>query len=292
MEQTWNKIIFTFQDGSVLTVGHMLSALLFLLVGLLLSSWISKGVGRFIIRDRMGPDSAAVVKKLVFIILVVAVVLSTLSLLNVPITQFTFLSGAVAVGLGFGAQNLINNYISGWILMSERPVRIGDFIEIDDSRGTVERIGNRSTQIRRVDGVHIMVPNSLLMERTLVNWTLVDRDIRTSVRVGVAYGSDVRLVQRLISETVIEHPDILNTPAPVIEFFDFGDNALIFDALFWCNMTAGERELRLIRSDVRYRLEELFRQHDITIAFPQRDLHIKSWPAAPPVAPADGESSS
>ena len=210
--------------------------------------------------------------------LMTATVLATLSMLNVPVSQFTFLSGAIAIGVGFGAQNLINNFISGWILMSERPVRIGDFIEIDGSRGIVERIGNRSTQIRRVDGVHIMVPNSLLMERTLINWTLIDMNIRTSVKVGVAYGSEVRKVQELLGQSITEHEDILKAPAPVIEFADFGDNALIFEAFFWCALKNGERELRLIRSDLRYRIEELFRQHDITIAFPQRDLHIKSLP--------------
>jgi small-conductance mechanosensitive channel len=273
LNKLWNQALLTFQDGSVLTVGLLVTAIFVLLVGLLVSSWISRLLGRRMTKSKLSPDTIAALQKLIFIFLAIATVLTTLSLLRVPLTAFTFLSGAVAIGVGFGAQNVINNFISGWILMSERPVRIGDFIEIDESRGVVERIGNRSTQIRRVDGVHIMVPNSLLMERTLINWTLVDKNIRTSISVGVAYGSPVQEVEKLIYEIIAEHKGILKQPAPVVVFSDFGDSALIFEALFWCEVS-GERELRLIRSDLRFRIDELFRQRNISIAFPQRDVHL------------------
>jgi small-conductance mechanosensitive channel len=168
---------------------------------------------------------------------------------------------------------VINNLISGWILMSERPVRIGDFVEIDDNRGVVESIGNRSTRIRRVDGVHLLVPNSQMLERMVINWTLVDRRFRTSVRVGVAYGSDVRLVEKLLYQAVGEHNEVLPEPKPMVVFEDFGDNALVFEVLFWCQARA-ERELRMIRSDVRFRLDALCREHGVVIAFPQRDVHL------------------
>jgi small-conductance mechanosensitive channel len=185
-----------------------------------------------------------------------------------------FISGAVAIGVGFGAQNIINNVISGWILMSERPVRIGDFIELDDTnRGVVETIGNRSTRIRRIDGVHMLVPNSQLLERTVVNWTLVDRKFRTSVRVGVVYGSPVRLMEELLQQAVRERKEVLTDPEPIVVFEDFGDNALIFDTFFWCE-SSGEKELRVIRSDIRFRIDELCRENDIVIAFPQRDVHL------------------
>jgi small-conductance mechanosensitive channel len=193
--------------------------------------------------------------------------------LNIPVAALAFISGAVAIGVGFGAQNIINNLISGWILMSERPVRIGDFVEIDNSRGTVESIGNRSTRIRRIDGVHLLVPNSQMLERVVVNWTLVDRNFRTSVRVGVVYGSDVRLVQRLLMQVAAEQKEVLKEPGPIVVFEDFGDNALIFDLFFWCEAT-GERELRLVRSDMRFRIDEYFNANGVVIAFPQRDVHL------------------
>ena len=280
MNDIWNKALMTFQDGTVLTIAHLATALGILVVGFILSVFISRMTGRYLARDRLTPDTAVVIRKLLFIFLMVATVLFALGYLNVPLTSFTFLSGAIAIGAGFGAQNIINNFISGWILMSERPVRIGDFIEIEDSRGIVESIGNRSTQIRRVDGVHIMVPNSLLMERVLINWTLIDRNIRTNVTVGVAYGSPVRQVEKLITQALEEHRSILKEPAPIVEFKDFGDSALIFDALFWCALKVGEKELRLVRSDLRYRIDELFRENGITIAFPQLDVHVKQLPHA------------
>jgi small-conductance mechanosensitive channel len=130
-----------------------------------------------------------------------------------------------------------------------------------------------------VDGVHMLVPNSQLLERVVINWTLVDKQIRTMVRVGVAYGSPVRRVKALIEQAVGEQPDVLEEPAPLVLFEDFGDNALVFDAFFWANVS-GERDLRMIRSAVRFRITELFETDDIVIAFPQRDVHLD---AASPV---------
>ena len=176
--------------------------------------------------------------------------------------------------MGFGAQTIINNFISGWILMSERPLRIGDFIEIDGSKGTVERIGNRSTQIRRVDGVHLMIPNSVLMERVLINWTLVDPNVRTEVNVGVAYGSPVREVERLIGQAVAEHALILEDPEPIVIFDEFAESCLRFQAQFWCRVEQGGTGMQQIRSDVRFRIDELLREAGITMAFPQRDVHF------------------
>ena len=157
--------------------------------------------------------------------------------------------------------------------MSERPVRIGDFVEVGGSQGTVELIGVRSTQIRRVDGVHMLVPNSAILENTVVNWTLIDDQIRTMVRVGVAYGSPVRVVEKLIYQALDEHEGVNEEPKPSVIFDDFGDNALVFEAYFWAN-ASGERELRRIRSDLRFRIAELFAENDIVVAFPQRDVHV------------------
>ena len=205
--------------------------------------------------------------------LLVVIFIMTLGLLHIPVTALAFISGAIAIGVGFGAQNIINNLISGWILMSERPVRIGDFVEIDENRGTVESIGNRSTRIKRVDGIHLLVPNSQMLERIVVNWTLVDRKFRAVVRVGVVYGSPVRLVEELLYQAVREHAEVLAEPKPLVVFEDFGDNALVFDVYFWCE-AAAERDLRMIRSDIRFRIDELCNENDIVIAFPQRDVHL------------------
>ena len=218
-------------------------------------------------------DTIHLFKRLFYIVAGAILIVTTLDVMNVPLTAFAFLSGAVAIGVGFGAQNIINNFISGWILMWERPIRIGDFLEVDGARGSVETINTRSTRIRRIDGVHMLIPNSKLLENTVVNWTLIDNLTRTSVRVGVAYGSDCKLVARLIEQATQQQEDILTEPKPVVIFDDFGDNALMFETFFWVNATK-ERDLRVIRSQVRFTIDELFAEHDIVIAFPQRDVHL------------------
>lgn len=157
--------------------------------------------------------------------------------------------------------------------MWERPIRIGDFLEVGDAYGTVESINTRSTLIRRTDGVHLLIPNSALLENTVVNWTLIDDLARTKVRVGVAYGSPVKRVADLIRQATEEQETTLDDPAPVVLFEDFGDNALVFDVFFWIN-AVGERDLRAIRSDIRFRISELFEANNIVVAFPQRDVHL------------------
>ena len=157
--------------------------------------------------------------------------------------------------------------------MWERPIRIGDFLEIETAKGTVESINTRSTRIRRVDGVHMLIPNSKLLENTVVNWTLVDRLARTSVRVGVAYGSPCKIVAALIEQAVQSIPVVLKEPAPVVIFDDFGDNALMFEVSFWVNAKV-DKDLRVIRSQLRFNIDELFNDNNIVIAYPQRDVHI------------------
>lgn len=263
----------TAPGGQSITVGQVLAVVALIVAGYYGSRLVVYLIGRRMSKAEVRPDIAHVIKRITLIVALVVVGLTALSLLGIPLTAFAFATGAIAIGVGFGAQNIINNFISGWILMAERPIRIGDFIEIDNWHGVVEAVGTRSTRIRRTDGVHLLVPNSQLLERTVVNWTLVDREMRTVVRVGVEYGSPVQLVSDLIMRAISEHALIKKAPAPSVVFEDFGDNALVFDAYFWCDV-GGEKFLREIRSDVRFRVTELFGEHDIVVAFPQRDVHL------------------
>jgi small-conductance mechanosensitive channel len=226
----------------------------------------------------LSQDVIHLLKRLYLILIIALLTFSVLELLNVPLTAFAFVSGAIAIGVGFGAQNILNNFISGWILMWERPIRIGDFVELDNARGVVQSINTRSTCIRRVDGVHLLVPNSHLLENIVVNWTLIDQLARSTVSVGVAYGSPVEQVINIIENIANAEPNVLHDPAPMVIFEEFGDSALIFDLYFWGEAT-GERDLRVIRSDLRRKIDSAFREHNISIAFPQRDLHMKT--AAP-----------
>lgn len=269
----WTLNLVTLPGGGTITVGALVSVLLLLVGGYLLSRWAGALVVRRLSRTKLKPDAVQTIQRIVFYLFLALVSLVALHLLGIPITALAFAMGAIAIGVGFGTQNIINNFISGWILMAERPVRIDDFIEIDNWRGTVERIGNRSTRIRRIDGVHLMVPNSQLLERTVVNWTLVDRAIRSTVRVGVAYGSPIRQVSELILQAVTAQPEVKPEPPPRVIFEDFGDNALVFDAYIWCDLS-DDKALFEVRSDIRLRIADLFEAHGIVVAFPQRDVHL------------------
>ena len=275
LTQIWNYPLVKFADGAILTPSQIIVAILVFIVGWLLARIIARITARNLLRANVAPDAVSTVQKLVFFALLIVAFITSLKLFHIPITALTFLSGAIAIGLGFGAQNIINNFISGWILMSERPVRVGDFVEVEGNKGVVEDIGNRCTRIKRVDGVHLLVPNSAMLERMVVNWTLVDKDIRTSVRVGVAYGSPTRKTEECLRQAIDEHTLIKKSPEPVIVFEDFGDSALIFDAYFWAE-AQGERDLRMIRSDLRHRIVELLQAAEITVAFPQRDVHLNT----------------
>ena len=277
ISRIWLQPINPGAGDNAITVGQVVLTILLVIVGFVISRIATRLTARRLAQSHLQRDAAFAIERIVHYSILVIVVMTALSLLHIPLTAFAFISGAVAIGVGFGAQNVLNNFISGWILMSERPVRIGDVVEIEGDFGVVESIGARSTRIRRVDGVHLLVPNSTMIETTVVNWTLVDRNIRTSLTVGVAYGSPVRKVEELLTLAVTENEMILAEPPPQVIFNDFGDSALEFLIFFWADVGT-EKDLRRIRSDIRFRITDLFEEHGITIPFPQRDLHVRSLP--------------
>ena len=273
LTQIWNTSVIATNGGINVTVGDITLVFALLLAGYMLSRLVEFLLARRLANTELRADAVNIIKRVSFYAIMILVGITTLSVLGIPITAFAFATGAIAIGVGFGAQNIINNFISGWILIAERPIRMGDFIEIDGNLGIVEHLGTRSTRIRRVDGVHLLVPNSKLLENTVTNWTLEDRFTRTSVRVGVAYGSDVERVRELFLQAVLEQTEVIEKPKPEIVFDDFGDNALMFEALLWCDVL-GEKPLRQVRSDIRFRLYTLLDEAGVVIAFPQRDVHL------------------
>lgn len=265
--------LLDFADTSI-TVGQVIEVVLAALLGSLLVLWANRALASYLTKRLQSQDLVQMLSRAFLILGFVVLAIIVLDLLQVPLAAFAFISGAVAIGVGFGAQNIINNFISGWILMWERPIKIGDFLELGEVRGTVEAIKTRSTHIRRLDGVYVVVPNSHLLENEVTNWTLTNRVVRTSVIVGVAYGSNVDLVTRLLEQAADEHDSILDDPERTVLFDDFGDSALIFELMVWMKVVSGARGLRAVRSDLRYRIESLFREHDVVISFPQRDVHV------------------
>ena len=255
------------------TIGQLVVALVTVAIALFLASWLIRQLTKWLLEGDKDADLVQLIKKVLWAAVLAFLFFTALGMLGVPLGAFAFISGAIAIGIGFGAQNIINNFISGWILMGERPIRIGDLLELNGTLGRVEAINTRSTRIKRVDGVRIVIPNSHLLENIVVNWNLGDEDIRIFVSVGVAYGSPVRQVATLIEKAVLEQDDVLKDPEPRVLFQDYGDSALIFEAYFWTQLKPGG-DLRRLRSEIRFRIDELFRENDITIAFPQRDVHL------------------
>tara|TARA_R110001592_G_scaffold52461_3_gene160469 strand:- start:1752 stop:2627 length:876 start_codon:yes stop_codon:yes gene_type:complete len=265
-------VVFTY-DNHHITLLQLLQVPLYIFLAWFIITRVGRLIVKALKRRKVGADAIHLFTRMYFIISIAVLVFTSMEILNIPLTAFAFVSGAIAIGVGFGAQNIINNFISGWILMWERPIRIGDFLEVGEARGVVECINTRSTLIRRNDGVHMLVPNSQLLENTVTNWTLIDKNARTFVRVGVAYGSDVIKVRELIYQVIAERDDILPQPKPSVLFEDFGDNALIFDLIFWVSAVS-ETDIRRRRSEIRFRMYELFNENNVVIAYPQRDLHV------------------
>jgi small-conductance mechanosensitive channel len=265
-------VVFSYSDVHI-TVAKIIKVPLILFALWFIVTRIGKLIKRTLLAKKLSQDAVHLFTRIYFIISIAILVFTSLEVLSIPVTAFAFVSGAIAIGVGFGAQNIINNFISGWILMWERPIRIGDFLEVGNAKGVVETINTRSTRIRRNDGVHMLIPNSQLLENTVTNWTLIDGNARSSVSVGVAYGSDVLLVKKLIQQVLDDHESILVNPKSSVLFDDFADSSLVFNAIFWV-CAESETMLRKVRSDIRFSIYAVFEKHDVVIAFPQRDIHI------------------
>ncbi len=269
----WRAELFS-ASGRPIKLNQLVIALLIILMGLWISKRVSWLVSRRLARiQRIDSHAVAVIQTVVFNTMVVIIILAAMPIAGIPTTIFTVLGGAVAIGIGFGAQNLFNNLISGLIIMLERPIRLGDIVQVGEHEGLIEAINNRCTTLRRTDGVDLLIPNSHFLEQPVVNWTLANRDVRGSVVVGVAYGSPTDQVARRLRQCMDEHSLIHDKPEPIVLLQDFGDNALVFEAYFWSRIKR-PMDLKKIQSDVRFRFDELCREAGITIAFPQRDVHL------------------
>lgn len=271
----WSFEVFSLEDKPF-TVGKIFTVLAFFIFGMFIAKRVSRFMGQKMLpKLGMGAGVSLALQTLTFYLLTILIVLLLLNTFSVPLTIFTFFGGALAIGIGFGSQNIVNNFISGLIILIERPIKPGDMVEVDSNFGTVERIGARSTLIRGFNNVHMILPNSDFLEKKVINWNLSDDLVRVFVSVGVAYDSPTRKVSRFMQMAVEEHGLIIKNPEPIILFTEFGDNALIFEVHFWIHMRS-LMDRKKIESDIRFRIDSLFREGGITIAYPQRDLHLNT----------------
>ena len=192
---------------------------------------------------------------------------------GVDLTTLAAISAVLMVGIGLGLQNITSNFISALILLFERPVQVGDFVEVSGVQGRIRAIKTRSSIVETLDNISIIVPNSNFISQNVTNWSYRDSKVRIHVSVGVSYGSDVDLVAETLLQVGRAHQEVLLNPEPTIQFLGFGDSSLNFDLLVWINDASRQY---LVRSDLNFAVVKAFREQGITIPFPQRDLHIQS----------------
>jgi len=201
------------------------------------------------------------------------IMLITFHTLGVNVTGIFAASAALLIGIGLALQTLFQDIISGIFILVDQTVHVGDIIELEGKVGRVEEIKLRTTRAITADNKILIIPNHLYLENSLYNWTQNGTTTRESVEVGVAYGSDVQLVKKLLLEAVLVHKDILKEPEPNVLFTDFGESSLNFKVAFTINDSFNAR---FPKSDIRFEIDRLFRENNITIPFPQRDIHIIS----------------
>ncbi|MBX7222805.1 MAG: mechanosensitive ion channel [Blastocatellia bacterium] len=213
-----------------------------------------------------------------YVVLLIGVLVA-LQTVGIDLTTFNVLAGAVGIGIGFGLQNVANNFISGLIILFERPIKVGDRIEVGPIDGDVVEIGARSTTVLTNDNIAIIIPNSKFISENITNWKYNDAKVRFRIPVGVSYASDVQFVKRLLIEVAAQNPDTLHDPPPLVWFRGFGPSSLDFELLVW-NSTLVHRRWQFV-SDLNFSIFETFQRHGIEIPFPQREVHIRTGLVAP-----------
>ena len=271
MEKLREFLNYSFQITDHVTLS--VKALLIVSLAFIVTSVVLRFVKRFATRklpreDKLKFESVFSFAKY-FIYLVV--VLITMQNMGVQLTAILTASAALLVGIGLALQTFFQDIISGIFILLDQSVHVGDIIEIDGKVGRVVQINLRTTRAHTIDNKVLVIPNHMYLTNILFNWTENGVLTRESVNVGVAYGSDVDLVKRLLLQAATEHPTILDEPAPTVLFTDFGDSSLDFRLIFTIDNSF---EAMMPKSDLRFRINQLFKEHNVTIPFPQRDVHL------------------
>jgi small-conductance mechanosensitive channel len=256
------------------TLGSILGFFVILLVGYAISSSV-----RFLFREELlsrfhlSRGLPELFSSMLHYLLLLLVFFFAVNLGGVELNKFTVLTGALGVGVGFGLQNIVNNFISGLILQFERPIHVGDVLDVDGTTGTVTRIGIRSSTVKTFQGAEVIIPNGNFISGKVINWTLSESLRRVDLPVGVAYGSEVKLVSRLLDQAATAHELVLTSPAPAAYFKEFADSALNFELQFWVMQ---ESNTVKVKSEVALEVMRLLDLAGIEIPFPQRDLRLRA----------------
>jgi len=256
-----------------LTVLHLFQILLLILVSWIIILIANRFIKAQVKSRRFDKGRGHALFQIIKYIVVVLALLGGLDIVGVKLTLLLAGSAALLVGVGLGLQQVFNDIVSGIILLFEGSVSVGDIVELNNIVGKVNSISVRTSKIETRDRIVIIVPNSKLVSDNVINWSHKRDVTRFNIKVGVAYGSNVKLVMKLLVDTAKEHPEVVDDPGPTSRLIDFGESSLDFELLFY---TKKMFDIDFIRSDIRVAVEEKFKTNHVTIPFPQRDLHLKS----------------
>ena len=295
MEEVWTLILrlleqplITLGPASVtaLGIGKLLALVGLVIIGEhLIRRYVFMRVLR---RTRLNPSMQLAMSKVGGYLFVALGLYIALKAVGIDLSSLAVVAGALGVGLGFGLQTIISNFVSGIIILAERPIQIGDRIEVGEIAGEVREINLRATTVVTNDNISIIVPNSHFVSETVTNWSHGDPRVQIRVPVGVAYGSDIDKVKHALLEVAKTNPKVLTDPAPTVFFDGFGDSSLNFELGVWtAEMISAPRRFR---SEINYAIDAAFRKYDIQIPFPQRDLHLRSGNVVIRPGPGDGKS--
>ena len=283
-----------FKSGTtVFTLWTILYLLIFLFLLFYLSGKLKKWlVEKLLVKMRLGARQAlASIIRYAVIVIGVLIILQTA---GINLTTFQVLAGAVGIGVGFGLQNIVSNFVSGLIILFERPIQIGDRIEVGKIEGDVIAINARSTTVVTNDNIAIIIPNTKFITENVVNWSLTGKDVRFRVPVSIAYGSDLKKAVELLEEIARENPDVLENPPPVVRLLGFGENqtALVLELRVW-STTLTHRKATLI-STLNFAIYEKFQAHEIEMPTQQFDISLRNVipEGGRPEIPGQGESGS
>ena len=259
--------------GTTVTVASVVSFVVFVLVAIAASWLLRRSLHRLYVRRGVDEGVRHALDRLIHYCVMAMGAFLALDNLGVSVTALAGLGAILAVGIGFGLQNITQNFVSGVILLLERPVKKGDFVQVGDVRGTVRDIRARATVVTTLDNIDIIVPNGQFITEAVTNETFGDRRVRVKIDVGVAYGSDTELVRRTLLQVAAANPAVLDHPAAQVMFVEFGESSLDFALQAW---VADPRDGPPTASELRFAIDAAFRAAGIEIPFPQRDLHLRS----------------
>lgn len=273
IKSMWMTKLITI-GGVKLSLGNLLVALILLLFAARLSRLMVKFIhNRLIVRFVPDKNSQTTYQTFAFYGCLILVVVLSLTVAGIPLTVFSVVGGALAIGVGFGSQNIVNNFISGIILLIEQPIRIGDIVEIEGIVGTVVAINTRSTKIKNLDQKIFIIPNSFFLEKSVLNSTFSTTVLRITIDFGVAYGSNTRLVESICTDIMLNTEGVEQEPFPLVQFMDFAESNLMFRLVFFVDTTKVE-SLNHVRSAIRFKIDDRFREQGVTMAFAQRDVSL------------------